>query len=89
MGPTLKPYGARLGAAGGLFNMMAKWFMIAGALLLLIGAALQFAPWLVNWFGRLPGDIRFESGNSRVFIPITSMIVLSLVLTIIFNLFKR
>jgi hypothetical protein len=63
--------------------------MIAGALLLLIGASLQFAPWLVNWFGRLPGDIRIDSGNSRVFIPITSMIVLSLVLTIIFNLFKR
>ncbi len=69
--------------------MIAKWFMIAGALLLLIGASLQFAPWLVNWFGRLPGDIRIDSGNSRVFIPITSMIVLSLVLTIIFNLFKR
>jgi len=68
---------------------MAKWFMIGGALLLLIGAALQFAPWTVSWFGRLPGDIRFESGNSRVFIPITSMIVLSLVLTLIFNLFKR
>jgi len=63
--------------------------MITGALLLLIGASLQFAPWLVNWFGRLPGDIRIDSGNSRVFIPITSMIVLSLVLTIIFNLFKR
>ncbi len=69
--------------------MIAKWFMIAGALLLLIGASLQFAPWLVNWFGRLPGDIRIDSGNSRVFIPITSMIVLSLVLTIIFNLFKH
>ena len=69
--------------------MIAKWLMIAGVLLLLIGAALQFAPWLVNWFGRLPGDLRFGSGNSRVFIPITSMIILSIVLTIIVNLFKR
>ena len=69
--------------------MIAKWLMIAGALLLIVGAALQFAPWLVNWFGRLPGDIRFESGNSRIFIPITSMILLSIVLTIIINLFKR
>lgn len=76
-------------ASGGLFYMLAKWLMIAGVLLLFIGAALQFAPWLVNWFGRLPGDIRIESGNSRVYIPITSMIVLSLVLTIIINLFKR
>lgn len=69
--------------------MIAKWLMVTGALLLAIGVALQFAPWLVNWFGRLPGDIRIESDNSRVFIPITSMIVLSLVLTILFNLFKR
>ena len=69
--------------------MIAKWLMIAGALLLFIGGALQFAPWLVSWFGRLPGDLRFGSGNSRVFIPITSMIVVSLVLTLIINLFKR
>lgn len=68
---------------------MGKWFIVAGAVLLAIGAALQFAPGLVNWFGRLPGDMRFESGNSRVFIPITSMIVLSIVLTILINLFRR
>lgn len=69
--------------------MIAKLFMIAGVLLLFIGTALRFAPWLVSWLGRLPGDIRFEFGKSRVFIPITSMIVLSLVLTLIINLFKR
>jgi hypothetical protein len=63
--------------------------MIAGALLLLTGAALKFAPGLLGWFGRLPGDIRIESGNSRVFIPITSMILLSILLTIIVNLFRR
>jgi hypothetical protein len=68
---------------------MAKWLMVAGAVILLIGAALQFAPGLVNWFGRLPGDIRIESGNTRIFIPITSMIVLSLVLTLLVNFFKR
>lgn len=68
---------------------MAKWFIVAGALLLVIGAALQFAPWLVNWFGRLPGDIRFEAGGTRVFIPITSMIVLSVLLTILVNVLRR
>lgn len=68
---------------------MTKWFFIAGALLLVIGAALQFAPWTVNWFGRLPGDLRLGSGNTRVFIPITSMIVLSIVLTLIVNLLRR
>ncbi len=52
------------------------------------GAALR-APGLLNWFGKLPGDIRIESERSRTFIPITSMIVLSVVLTILVNLFRR
>ena len=68
---------------------MGKWLMIVGVLVLLVGAALQFAPWLVNWFGRLPGDLRLGSGNARIFIPITSMILLSIVLTIIVNLFRH
>jgi hypothetical protein len=68
---------------------MGKWLMIIGIIALLVGAAMQFAPWLVNWFGRLPGDLRFGSGNTRVFLPITSMIVLSIVLTIIVNLFRN
>ena len=63
--------------------------MLTGAVLLLLGALLQFTPGLVNWFGRLPGDFRFESGNTRVFIPLASMIVLSLALTLLINLFRR
>ncbi|MBE7928864.1 MULTISPECIES: DUF2905 domain-containing protein [Pseudomonadaceae] len=68
---------------------MAKWLMAAGALLLLLGVALHYAPWLLNWFGKLPGDIRIESERSRTFIPITSMIIMSLVLTVLVNLFRR
>lgn len=68
---------------------MARWLMAAGALLLLLGVALHYAPWLLNWFGKLPGDIRIESERSRTFIPITSMIILSLVLTVLVNLFRR
>jgi hypothetical protein len=68
---------------------VSRWFLIAGGVLVLIGLALKFAPWTVNWFGRLPGDLSFGSGNTRVFIPLTSMIVLSLALTVIVNLFRR
>lgn len=50
---------------------MARWMIIAGAALLLLGVAWHYFPWLLNWFGRLPGDIRIESERSRVFIPIT------------------
>lgn len=68
---------------------MAKWFIILGVILLIIGAALQFAPWLLAWFGRLPGDINIESESVKIFIPITSMLLVSIVLTLLLNLLNR
>lgn len=68
---------------------MARWLMLIGVALLLLGAALHFAPWLLHWFGRLPGDIRIESERGRVFIPLTSMLLVSLVLTLLINLLRR
>jgi hypothetical protein len=68
---------------------MAKWIMMLGAVLLVIGAILHFAPWLLNWFGKLPGDIRIESGRGKIYIPVTSMVIVSIALTILINLFKR
>ncbi len=68
---------------------MAKWLIVAGIVLLLIGAALQFAPWLFAWFGKLPGDINVESGSVKIFVPITSMLLLSIALTLILNILNR
>ncbi|XOZ32622.1 DUF2905 domain-containing protein [Halomonadaceae bacterium KBTZ08] len=68
---------------------MARWFIIAGIVLVVIGVVLQTMPWLLNWFGRLPGDLRYESGQTRVFIPLTSMLLVSLILTLVLNLFSR
>lgn len=68
---------------------MGRWLMIVGAILFVIGAMTYFAPWLLNWFGKLPGDIRYETEKGKVFIPITSMIIISIVLTVLINLFKR
>lgn len=42
-----------------------------------------------SWFGRLPGDIRIETENSRVFIPLGSMLIVSAVLTLVVNLISR
>ncbi len=69
--------------------MMSKWLMILGATLLLIGAILHFAPWLFNWFGRLPGDIDYRSERTRIYIPITSMLLISIALSLLLSLFKR
>lgn len=68
---------------------MAKWLIAAGLLLLLLGLILHYVPGLLSWFGKLPADIRIESERSRTFIPITSMIILSVLLTIVLNLFRR
>lgn len=57
-----------------------------GAAILVVGTLVRFAPGLFSWFGNLPGDIRIDGENSTVFIPITSMIVVSVVLTIAVNL---
>jgi len=66
-----------------------KLFILIGSGLVLIGLILTFAPGLFGWFGRLPGDIRIEDEHRSFFFPITSMIVVSLVLTLILNLFFR
>jgi H+/Cl- antiporter ClcA len=68
---------------------MGRWLIVSGLLLVAIGLVLHFAPWLLNWFGRLPGDIHLQSGRTRVFIPITTMILVSLLLTIVLNLLRR
>lgn len=68
---------------------MGKWIMLVGAALLLLGAVLQFAPGLLAWFGKLPGDIRIESERGSVFIPLTSMILVSVVLSVLLSLFRR
>ena len=68
---------------------MARWFMIAGLLIFAVGAILHFAPWVLNWFGKLPGDIHKELEHGDIYIPITSMIIISLLITVILNFFKH
>lgn len=43
----------------------------------------------LSWFGRLPGDIRWEGAHVRVFVPIVSMLLLSIVLSLVAYLVQR
>lgn len=63
--------------------------IVAGAGLLLVGLILRFVPNAFSWFGNLPGDIRYQSGDTQVFIPITSMLVVSVAATLVINLVGR
>jgi hypothetical protein len=66
----------------------------AGPALVLLGLAILVIGLLVwwgafGWFGHLPGDIRIERESVRVYIPIVSMLVISIVLTLLLNLISR
>jgi hypothetical protein len=68
---------------------MGRLIILLGIILIAVGLILQYAPWLINWFGRLPGDIRIDNEKTKIFIPITSMILVSLILSIIMRIFKK
>ena len=66
---------------------MQKALVILGLLLVLIGLAW---PWLGKLpFGRLPGDIVVNRENFRVYFPLTTMIIVSILLSLIFWLLRR
>jgi len=68
---------------------LGKLILLLGLILMLLGLALSFAPGLLGWFGHLPGDIRIEREHGTFIFPVTSMIIVSVVLTILVNLFFR
>lgn len=68
---------------------MGKLFIFAGIALVIIGLALHFAPGLLSWFGRLPGDIRIEGERGRFYFPVVSMLIISVVLSVLLNWLRR
>jgi len=66
---------------------MSRSLIILGIVLVLLGLAW---PWLARWgLGRLPGDIVIEREGYRLYIPITTSIIVSLVLSLIFWLIRK
>ena len=63
---------------------MARWLIILGVLLILLGV---LWPWLTRLgLGRLPGDLVIERNNLRVYIPIATSIIISVVLSLLLSL---
>lgn len=63
--------------------------VLLGLLLVALGLLLIYAPWLLSWFGRLPGDIRIERDGFRLYLPLVSILLLSLVLSLLLSLLMR
>ena len=66
-------------------SALARGILLLGFILVALGAFLTLTP-KVPWIGRLPGDISFQAGNVRIFAPIVSCLLFSLLITIILNI---
>ncbi|MFP4020786.1 MAG: DUF2905 domain-containing protein [Halanaerobium sp.] len=60
--------------------------IIFGLIIVFIGAVLYFAGGSLSWFGNLPGDIKIEGRNFSFYFPLTTMILVSIVLNIIIKI---
>ncbi len=69
--------------------ILGKILIIAGIILILTGIIVYFAGNKLGWIGHLPGDIRIEKENMRFYFPITTMIVISAILSLILWLGRK
>ena len=68
---------------------IARFLVIGGIVLILIGGGVYLAAKFGIPLGRLPGDIRIEGENGSFYFPITSSILVSVILTILVNVIAR
>ncbi|MEG6617084.1 DUF2905 domain-containing protein [Peptococcaceae bacterium 1198_IL3148] len=67
---------------------MGKMVLLLGVLLIVVGGLMLVAG-KIPGIGKLPGDIFIQRGNFTFFFPVVSMILISVVLTLIINIFLR
>ncbi len=67
---------------------MGKMLIILGVVLIVIGLAFTYGP-RIPWLGKLPGDISIKKDNFSFYFPITTSIIISIILTILFSIFRK
>lgn len=67
---------------------LGRFLVMAGIAIVILGILLWSGVG-VGWLGRLPGDIRIERGNSAFYFPVVSCIIVSIVLSLVFWLFRH
>ncbi|MGV3539870.1 MAG: DUF2905 domain-containing protein [Rufibacter sp.] len=66
-----------------------KYLVLVGALFVLVGLAFWLLGPRMDWFGRLPGDIRVERPGFKLYAPLTTMLLLSVLLSLVLWLIRR
>lgn len=67
-------------------NQLGKYLILIGAIILVSGIYIYFFSGSLKWFGHLPGDIRIERDNFRFYFPITTLILINLVIYLIIKI---
>ncbi|GAB4221023.1 MAG TPA: DUF2905 domain-containing protein [Spirochaetota bacterium] len=65
---------------------MGRLLILAGILLILTGILFQVFP---KFLGKLPGDVMYSKGNMTVYFPFMTMLIISIILTLLVNVFLR
>ena len=66
-----------------------KIIILIGILTVVVGVVVYFAGDKFGWLGRLPGDIRIEKENLRIYFPLTTMILASLIISAILWVIRK
>lgn len=69
-------------------DAIGRSFVLLGIVLVVVGFLLSAAP-SIPWLGKLPGDLRFEWGGFRVYLPLTTSLLLSVALSLLLQLFAK
>jgi hypothetical protein len=67
-------------------QVLGRTILILGCILVAAGLVLLVSPRLPGFIGKLPGDVSWSRGNVRVYFPLGTCLLLSLILTILFSL---
>lgn len=70
-------------------EQLGKTLIMIGIILVIAGLIIYFAGNKFSWLGHLPGDINIARENVRIFIPITTMILLSAVILLILYIIRK
>ena len=66
-----------------------KYIILFGLIAIGVGLLIYFFGNKFSWFGNLPGDIRMEKKNFKFYMPISSMLIVSIFLSLILWLIKK
>jgi hypothetical protein len=69
-------------------HQVAKYLILIGAAILVLGIFIYFFGGSMKWFGHLPGDIRIHRENFSFYFPITTLILINLLIFLIFRIWK-